>query len=171
MSPYFLVAGFVDRLSEEFVGFALFRVVLVEIRVKHPHQLLPKLLQPRRLVLVEFPFPLQRGRRGIVFPILLRRIALVVIGRRSGGFLAFRQQAVDEGFPKLHQQPQSVPFLIGRPQRGEEFGADGIHLRLLDPVFQFQFRQAVPRCLHQPLVKLFLRMLENHQPGGGGCSA
>jgi hypothetical protein len=69
--------------------------VLVEIRVKHPHQLLPKLFQPRRLVLVEFSFPLQRRCRGIVFPILLRRLALVVTSRGSSGFLAFRQQAVD----------------------------------------------------------------------------
>jgi hypothetical protein len=70
------IAGFVDRLGEEFVGPALFRVVLVEIRVKHPHQLLPKLFQPRRLLPVEFPFPLQRRCRGIVFPILLKGGAL-----------------------------------------------------------------------------------------------
>jgi len=41
----------------------------MEIRVKHPHQLLPKLFQPRRLVLVEFPFPRERQRpRGMVGP-------------------------------------------------------------------------------------------------------
>jgi hypothetical protein len=33
----------------------------VEIRVKHPHQLLPKLLEPRGLVVVELPFPLERS--------------------------------------------------------------------------------------------------------------
>ena len=119
----------------------------VEIRVKHSHQLLPWLFAPRRLFLVEFPFPRERRCRGIVLPILLRRLALVVIDRGSGGFLAFRQQAVDEGFPTLHQQPQTVAFLIHRPQRREEFGSDGIHLRFLDPEFQFQFRQAVPRLL------------------------
>jgi hypothetical protein len=86
--------------------------------VKHPHQLLPKLFQPVRLLRAEFPFPLQRGCRGIVFPVLLRRLALIVIGCGSGGFLAFRQQATDEGFTKLHQQPQTVAFLIGRPERG-----------------------------------------------------
>jgi hypothetical protein len=36
----------------------------------------------------QVPFPLQRRCRGIVFPILLRRLALVVSGCRSGGFLA-----------------------------------------------------------------------------------
>ena len=66
----------------------------------------------------------------------------------------------------LEDAPQAVAFLIGRPQCGEEFGTDGIHLRLLDSVFQFQFRQAVPRRLHQSLVKLHLRLLEYHQPGG-----
>ena len=81
-------------LGEEFVGLALLRVVLVEIRVKHPHQLLPKLFQPRRLLRVEFPFRLQRRRRGIVFPILLRRLALIVSGGPSGGFLALSQQAL-----------------------------------------------------------------------------
>jgi hypothetical protein len=35
------VAGFVDRLGEPFVGLALFRVLLVEIRVKYPDQFLP----------------------------------------------------------------------------------------------------------------------------------
>lgn len=40
------VAGLVDGLGEPFVGLALFRVLLVEIRVKHPHQLLPKLFEP-----------------------------------------------------------------------------------------------------------------------------
>jgi hypothetical protein len=47
--------------------------VLVEIRVKHPHQLLPKLFQPRRLLRVEFPFPLQRRCRGIVFDRLIKK--------------------------------------------------------------------------------------------------
>ncbi|MCU0777148.1 MAG: hypothetical protein MUF86_05710 [Akkermansiaceae bacterium] len=46
MSPFFLVAGFVDRLGEEFVGLAHFRVVLVEIRVKHPHQLPAEMFMP-----------------------------------------------------------------------------------------------------------------------------
>jgi len=96
MSPFFFVASFVDRLGEEFIGLALFRIVLVEVGVKHPHQLLPKLFQPRRLLRVEFPFPLQRRRRGIVFPILLRHLALIVTGRRSGGFLSVRQRAIDE---------------------------------------------------------------------------
>ena len=86
---------------EQFVGLALFRIVLVEIRVKHPHQLLPKLFQPCRLFRVEFPFPLQRRRRGIVFTILLRTLALIVADRRSGGFLAFRQQVLNEGFSKM----------------------------------------------------------------------
>lgn len=50
------VAGFVDRLGEEFVGLALFRIVLVEIRVKHPHQLLPKLFHPQvQIILSRFP--------------------------------------------------------------------------------------------------------------------
>ena len=71
---------------------------------------------------------------------------------------------------KLDQQAQPVPLLIGLPQRAEELGADGIHLGLLDPVFQFQFRQAVPRRLYQPLVKPDLRLLENHQPRSGRCS-
>ena len=61
MSPFFLVAGFVDGLGEAFVGLALFRVLLVEVRVEHPHQLLPKLLEPRRLVVVELPFPFERS--------------------------------------------------------------------------------------------------------------
>jgi len=85
---------------------------------------------------------------------------------RPAPSLAFRQQAVDEGLAKLHQQPQMVSFLIQRTQRGKELEPDGIRLRLLDPVFQFQFRQPVPRSLYQALIKLDLRLLENHKPGG-----
>jgi hypothetical protein len=47
MSPFFLVAGFVDRLGEAFVGLALLGILLVEIRVEHAHQFLPKLFQAR----------------------------------------------------------------------------------------------------------------------------
>ena len=65
-----------------------------------PPSLLPKLFQPRRLRRVEFPFPLQRRCLGIVITILLRRLALIVSHRRSGGFLAFRQWAVNEGVSK-----------------------------------------------------------------------
>ena len=68
---------------KQLAGLALFRVVLVEIRVKHARQLLPKLFQPRRLFRVEFPFPLKRRRRGIAFTILLRRFSLIVTGRCS----------------------------------------------------------------------------------------
>ena len=35
MSPFFLVAGLVDRLGKEFVGLALLWIVLAEIRVEH----------------------------------------------------------------------------------------------------------------------------------------
>ena len=42
-----------QRLS---LGLALFRVVLVEIRAKHPHQLLPKLFHPQvQIILSRFP--------------------------------------------------------------------------------------------------------------------
>jgi len=47
MSPFFLVAGFVDRLGEALVGLALFGILLVETRVEHTHKFLPKLFQPR----------------------------------------------------------------------------------------------------------------------------
>ena len=65
------------------------------------------------------------------------------------------------------QQPQAVTFLIGRPQRSEEFGPDGIHLRLLDPVCQFQFHQPVPRRLHQspPELTFWIHSLTNLRHG------
>lgn len=91
------VAGFVDRLGETFVGLALFRILLVEIWVKHPHQPLPKLIQPSCIVPAEFPFPLQRRCRGIVFPVFLRRLTLIFALRRFSGFLALRNQALDAG--------------------------------------------------------------------------
>jgi len=74
-----------------------------------------------------FNFSISASRCFSFYPtILLRRLALVVIGCGPRGFLAFRQQAVGEGLTKLHQQPQAIAFLIRRPQRGEEFEADGI---------------------------------------------
>ena len=92
-----------DFLTSELgpVGLALLQIVILEIRVRHPHQPLPKLFQPHRLLRIEFPFPLQRRRRGIVFKILLRRLGLIVAGRRFRGFFAFHQQPVDAAFSKM----------------------------------------------------------------------
>jgi hypothetical protein len=57
--------------------------------MKHAHQLLPKLLELRRLLLVEFPFPLKRRCGGIVFLIFLCRLTLIVPGGFFRGLLAF----------------------------------------------------------------------------------
>jgi hypothetical protein len=85
--------------------------------VKHPHLLLPKLFQPRRLLRIEFPFPLQRRCRGIVFTILLRSLALIVVGRCSGGFLAFGQQSGDDDFSKMVLSKSLVLDYRDRPCR------------------------------------------------------
>ena len=61
-----------------------------------PPAFLPKLLQFRFLLLVEFPFPFERGGGGIVFPVFLRRFALVVGGSSFDSFLSTGQQAIDE---------------------------------------------------------------------------
>jgi hypothetical protein len=88
--------------------------------VKHPHEFFPKLLEPRGLVVVEFPFPFERGGGGIVFPVFLRRFALVVGGGFFGSFLATGQQAVDEGLAVLDQEPQLVAFLVVGTQGAEQ---------------------------------------------------
>ena len=51
------LVGHLPAVAVLVVLLALFRIVLVEIRAKHPHQLVPKLFQPRRLLRFEFPFP------------------------------------------------------------------------------------------------------------------
>jgi hypothetical protein len=114
----------------------------MEIRVKHPHQLLPKPFQPVRLLRVEFPFPLQRRCRGIV---------------------PEESLTIDDCRLLIFEVPDGQILLLSSKIQNQH-STIGIHQSI--PI-----RQAVPRCFHQPLVKLHLRLLEHHQPGGDGCSA
>ena len=82
-----------------------------------PPSLLPKLFQPRRLLRVEFPFPLKRGRCGFLLPILRRRFPLIIADRRFRRFLALGQQAVDEDFSKMVLSKGLVLDYRDRPSR------------------------------------------------------
>ena len=83
----------------------------------------------------------------------------------SAGALKTTREGACAPLAEFHRPPRVVPFLTARPQCREELGANGIHLRLLDPVFQFQVRQKVPHGLHQ--TKNGMLRNGNTQPAGG----